>query len=179
MARRPDRKILIGDSEVKPPRAGGKYDPSHNEFVYHMRLLGATHDQVATALGIHPATVKQWILLHPEFAKAMENGGDIADAKVAHALYKRAVGYTKLLQKANGVEEVHYPPDARACFQWLACRRRGKDLDIWKLKEAETPEEKEVPKLDDMEVARKLAFILSRAVHGETIDAPAIEKQGE
>lgn len=171
------KRVITSEEDILRGRTGGttsKYDPSFVNVAYHLRLLGANLEGLAQAFDVDRTTVSGWAERYPEFNRALREGGDLADAKVAHALYRRALGYTKKLLKASGsVEEVHYPPDVNACCRWLSGRRRGKDYgEIWRLKDPETAEAPEAPQYDDAEIARRIAFLLAKHVTGEVVDVP-------
>jgi len=112
-----------------------KYDPAtHPERAFKLMLLnGATLEHLAAGFGVDPSTVDDWIAAHEEFAIAIENGRTIADAEVAHGLYRRAVGYDRKCEKVfkNAKGEVvktehwteHMPPESQAALKWLNNRQ--------------------------------------------------------
>jgi hypothetical protein len=77
-------------------------------------------------------TIGNWLARYPEFRKAMQDGRDVADADVAHALLHKAKGFThkdvKILQLEGEARPVEYnryfPPDTQAAIFWLRNRRR-------------------------------------------------------
>lgn len=110
----------------------GKWDPAVCPQVTEWCEAGYTDREVADSLGINITTIWKWQKAHPEFAKAMIRGKEIADVHVEQALYKRALGYShpavKIAVSALGqVTEVpyteHYPPDTVACIFWLKNRK--------------------------------------------------------
>jgi hypothetical protein len=68
----------------------------------------------------------------PEFAAALREARDLADARVARSLFARAVGYSHkvdrtVLHRGEALtisNIVHYPPDTQACIFWLRNLRR-------------------------------------------------------
>jgi hypothetical protein len=52
---------------------------------------GLTNDQIASNMGISKTTFHEWRKKFPNFADAVKNGKDIADAQVENALYNAAI----------------------------------------------------------------------------------------
>lgn len=124
----------------------GDFRPEHIGQVYHLALLGARDADIALALGIKDCTLAYWKVQNEEFAEALRRGRLEADAKVAHALYHRAIGYSHKETQVvlNRVSEYdaqgkitrsytepvlievvkHYAPDSYAALKWLSLRRR-------------------------------------------------------
>jgi hypothetical protein len=108
------------------------YREGYAESAHNYCLLGATNDELAGFFGVAPSTVDDWLKVHPEFATAVRNGRDAADASIARKLYRRADGYDYTAEKifmyrgeAKKVDHrVHIPPDVGACIFWLRNRRR-------------------------------------------------------
>ncbi len=124
---------------ANPNSNASAYREHFPEMVFRLRLLGATNRMIAEACGVIEATVLEWLkpeLNHPEFKDAMEMGGDMADAEVAHSVFHCAVGYTHddvEIKVINGaVVRVpvvkHYKPDVVAGTYWLNNRQK----DTWK-----------------------------------------------
>ncbi len=121
-----------------------KYKSSYAELAHRLCLIGLTDAQVAFALDVSEQTINNWKRRHPEFAEAMKSGKTVADAEVAHALYKRAIGYEtteeKVINSAEGPTTItvkkNYPPDAQAARFWL----KNRQPHLWKEKvEVATP----------------------------------------
>ena len=91
-----------------------------DRIVKNMRLLGYGGHEIAHCLGIGERTLDGWLKEFPSLRDAWDEGGDIADAVVARALYKRAVGYQYSEQKGMRV----VPPDPAACQYWLNNRQK-------------------------------------------------------
>lgn len=120
--------------------AGGQvlYRRAYDKVVRNMRLLGYSAKNIAEVLGVKAPTLQSWRTCYPSFANAWWSGGDIADAKVARALFKRAIGYrhpdTKLFyDRENGGIVSHdvikyYPPDTVAGQYWL----NNRQPTLWK-----------------------------------------------
>lgn len=111
-------------------RAIVQYRPEMDDIAYNLALLGLNMDEISSAFGIK--RISLWFSKHPSLKEAIIEGGLIADAKVAGALYKRAIGYEyeeeKILASMGEVFRetvtVHVPPDVRAASIWLVNRQR-------------------------------------------------------
>jgi hypothetical protein len=79
------------------------YTPAYCTVAYKFCLLGATNEDLAGVFGVSRNTIGNWLACYPEFKKAMQDGRDVADADVAHALLHKARGFTH--------EDVKYPAD--------------------------------------------------------------------
>ena len=81
---------------------------------------------------MHPSTIDRWIAERADFADAVRHGRVVADARVAHGLYDRAVGYDRTVERSAILggdlkpvtSTTHYPPNVQACIFWLCHRRR-------------------------------------------------------
>lgn len=110
-----------------------KYDPAMCEQVTKLALLGMTNEEMAKFFGVHVDTFYEWMKVHQPFSEAVCAGKEIADAEVAHSLFKKATGITyeveRLRKNKDGETEVvklsvYEPPDTAAMKQWLSNRRR-------------------------------------------------------
>ena len=70
------------------------YKPEFAEQAYGLCLAGATNQELADGFDVGHSTIDNWLRKHPEFAQAVRSGRSLADGKVAHGLYSRAVGYS-------------------------------------------------------------------------------------
>lgn len=128
-----------------------KYSPAHPKNVYHLALLGATDKDIAFGLGVSESTINNWKLQHPDFELQLSRGKMEADAKVAHALYRRALGYShravKIFcnSKTSEITQVpyieRYPPDPTSIIFWLKNRRPDLFRDRFHLKHTGDPNE--------------------------------------
>ncbi len=121
--------------------AGGgrrsRYKPEHALLAETLAKLGATDAEMADAFGVSERTLNTWKKTHVEFSSALKRGKLIADAKVAAALYQRAIGYShpdvhiSNYQGAITVTDIlkHYPPDTVAAIFWLKNRQPDKWRD--------------------------------------------------
>jgi len=115
-----------------------KYDPAKTpEQAYKLCLLGATDKELADFFGVAESTLNKWKIDYPEFSEALNRGKVEADARVAHSLYHRALGYEHPdtdIRVVNGEVVItptikRYPPDTAAAIFWLKNRQRGKWRD--------------------------------------------------
>ena len=112
----------------------------HVDWAWSLTLKGATDEEIAEAFHISVRTLHRWKKTHPELPTALEEGKDVADAKVKRSLYQRAVGYeakevTQIIEQdpATGTQRVsktqvttkHIVPDTMACMYWLNNRSKG------------------------------------------------------
>ena len=108
------------------------YKPEYCELAHNYCLLGATAEELAGFFDVTRGTINNWIATIPEFATALREGRDLADARVARKLFARALGYSHKVERTVlhcGEERtisnvVQYPPDTQACIFWLRNRRR-------------------------------------------------------
>ena len=123
-----------------------KWNADRSRQAFKLALLGLTDVEMADVMDININTFNMWKREHPRFLQKLRAGKIIADAKVAHALYKRATGFT--------VEEIHvcqhqgtviqtpvmkyYPPDSWAANKFLSVRQRTLWADIMKTEHTNT-----------------------------------------
>ena len=112
----------------------------HVDWAWSLALKGATDEEIAEAFHISVRTLHRWKKTHSELLTALEEGKDVADAKVKRSLYQRAVGYeakevTQIIEQdpATGTQRVsktqvttkRIVPDTMACMYWLNNRSKG------------------------------------------------------
>lgn len=108
-----------------------KYLPEYDERAYQLCLLGATDKFLADCFGVTEQTVNNWKKDHPSFFESLKRGKEVADAKVAEALFQRATGYEHEaddIKAVNGAIVItptikRYPPDPTAMIFWLKNRQ--------------------------------------------------------
>ena len=107
------------------------YKPEFADQAFELCLAGATNQDLADTFEVGHSTIDNWLQKHPEFAQSVKRGRALADGRVAHGLYSRAIGYTYestrvVLHHSELItvpQTVHKPPDVRACTFWLRNRR--------------------------------------------------------
>jgi hypothetical protein len=165
---KPKKKVekLKGNKNAAGGKGGfrpEKYKPEFNELAFNYSLLGADQRKLAELFEVDYVSIHNWKKKYPLFKDAIRRGGVIADAKVAHALYQRALGYEhpdeeiKVLSD-NGVGKIvrvetikKYAPDTNAAVRWLTNR----SPDKWKDKnetEVLVKEVRQVFKIGDQEI---------------------------
>jgi len=127
-------KKSIADASVSHESGQpSRYDPQLCPLVIDYCLLGASLQEIAELLDISFPTLQAWRDKHPAFRNALLEGRELADARVARSLYRRAIGYSHSDvhicvidgQVVQTPTVKHYPPDTGAAFIWLQNRRRG------------------------------------------------------
>lgn len=117
-----------------PAKNAVKWNTNMIKLVYQLCLLGHTDEEIAKVLEVNINTINSWKRKYPELLKAMNEGKDIADAKVVHAFYKRSVGFTVMethvcMYRGEVIQTQipkYYPPDTWAGNIWLKVRQRTK-----------------------------------------------------
>jgi hypothetical protein len=120
------------------------YKPEHASRARELCARGATNPDLAGRFGVARSTIGQWIANHPEFAEAVQQGRDIADATAVESLFTRVTGYNHPAEKVflyrgeprTATYTAHVPPEIRACIFWLRNRRP----EDWRAKAETTPE---------------------------------------
>ncbi len=129
----------------------------HPKWAASLARRGLTSDEIARELGICRTTMWNWAKRHNEFAEALKEGKDAADAIVEDSLFQKANGYTVELKKTfkikrveyengrrvleqeelvHGVDEMHVPSDTTAQIFWLKNRRPDLWRDVQKIEHA-------------------------------------------
>jgi hypothetical protein len=119
---------------------GGRPTSFKTEYVeqaYKLCLLGAIDKELCDFFNVAESTLNLWKQKQPKFLDALKRGKVVADANVAHSLYKRATGYScKETHVSNYQGEItlteitkHYPPDTTSCIYWLKNRQPDKWRD--------------------------------------------------
>lgn len=115
-----------------------KYKEEYNEQAYELCLLGYTNEELAVFFEVSLSTFKEWRNKFPKFSAAVKAGKEVADAKVAKSLFKRACGYqydetTKEgaagNMKVTKIVTKEVAPDAGAALNWLKNRQKDKWRD--------------------------------------------------
>jgi hypothetical protein len=70
------------------------YKPEFAAQAFELCLAGATNQDLADTLEVGHSTIDNWLHKHPEFAQSAKRGRDLADGRVAHGIYSRAISHT-------------------------------------------------------------------------------------
>ncbi|WP_434456514.1 terminase [Stutzerimonas urumqiensis] len=108
-----------------------KYKPEFVEQARKLCRLGATDQELADFFKVALSTLNLWKVQHPEFSESLKLGKEVADERVANALYQRAMGYSHPDVDIRVVDGAivetplikHYAPDTTAAIFWLKNRR--------------------------------------------------------
>jgi hypothetical protein len=109
-----------------------KWNADRPREAYELALLGCTDKEIAKVMGITIECLDKWKQRKPTFIKWLQRGRIPVDAKVAHALLKRALGCSVPdVHISNYKGDItitpfmkHYPPDVDAAKHWLTVRQR-------------------------------------------------------
>lgn len=152
-----------------------EYHPTYAVRVRDLSIAGLRDAEIARLLGISVSTMQAWAEKYPDFHHGWKDGKLQADAKVVGALFKKACGYTttKWKETKDGMfqEKVEYPPDTAALMYWLNNRMPDQFKSRVEV-DADVSGTIGVEGMSDVEVARRIAFALSKAtqqlIEGET-----------
>jgi len=155
---------------VKTPAKKKRGHPTHYkaeyaEQAYKLCILGLIDQELADFFGVQTSTINNWKKAHPEFLESIKGGREKADANVAVALYKRAIGYShkseKIMQHDGVVIRApyteHYPPDTQAASLFL----RNRQPKRWRDKQ-------EVELSGEIGIAEAVKEARERAKNGKT-----------
>lgn len=133
----------LGSKNALGNKAKLKFKPEYSEMARRFCLLkaDATDEDLGKFFDVTAQTIYNWRCRYPEFKEAVLDGKERADAQVANALHKRAIGYehpaVKIFAdpKTKQVIEVpyteHYPPETGAAKMWLTNRsKHWKDKQV-------------------------------------------------
>ena len=132
-----------------PKRALTLYQDDYPEQARRLCLLGATDRELARCFEVSEGTINRWKRKHPEFAEALKRGKAFADAEVAEALYRKALG-----------------GELRAIIFWLGNRWS----ELWREKPGGSPGQRDHAEAGDSqavsvrELAKAVALVLKRGV---------------
>jgi hypothetical protein len=73
-----DAKVSAGPKLSKAERC--KWDPAYCAKVEKLGAEGKSAPEIRRELGIHASTWRAWVKAHPEFAEAVEQAADLAEA---------------------------------------------------------------------------------------------------
>lgn len=113
-----------------------KYKEEFAEQAEKLARLGMINDEMAKFFEVGGGTFDRWIATIPEFKDALLRGRKLANANVADALYKRAIGFehddvdirvVKGKIRKTKIRKI-YAPDTAAAFIWL----KNREPDLWR-----------------------------------------------
>lgn len=112
---------------------------------------GLTDEQIASNIGINPATLYDWKRKYSEISESLKKGKEVVDIEVENALLKRALGYRyDEITIEDGVETKRVTkevqPDTTAQIFWL----KNRCPDKWRDKQKEDSNAEALAKLDNI-----------------------------
>lgn len=87
----PDIRKMAG--EPGPPKS---FDYNWLETIGRLAMLGMINDQIAEFYNVSDTTMDNWIKSIPELRQVLIENRELADARVAASLFRRAVGLSTL-----------------------------------------------------------------------------------
>ena len=124
---------------------------------------GLTDEQIATKMGISARTLYRWKKEQDPICQSLKKGKEVIDFEVENALLKKALGYTKTLNKQkvtnlgeviNYKEEMYISPDTTAMIFWLKNRKPS----VWREKILDTENKEAINNANEILVKiRKVA----------------------
>ena len=188
----PENAQIFADSKERKTVYNKKY---HCRLIYRLALLNLSDNEMCVPLDIGLDDFHCWKRQHPEFKTALQAGRERADARVARALYRRAVGWGVLeketivrkVKDADGSERLatievmkrkQYPPDVQAAAMWL----RNRQSAHWTTADAVVPQQISYNvdfsqlSLDELKMAQRLG--LAAKMNDNVIDVSPITNNG-
>lgn len=115
-----------------------RYRDEYAYQAYQLCLMGYTDVELAEFFLVCERTINYWKQDYPDFLQSIRNGRHLADAEVAHSMYRNACGYSHdAVHVSVFMGEVtltnitkHYPPNFQAGRLWLMNRQPK----LWKEK---------------------------------------------
>jgi len=145
----------------------------HNLFI--AAQYGLTDKSIAAYFNTSEQTINKWKKDYPNFLESLKHTKNELDQNVENSLYQRAIGYSHpevhisnyqgTITKTDITKQ--YAPDPTSMIFWLKNRQRDKWRDV-----QETIVKQEVNETSDLEIARTVAFLLSRATQDPTVINP-------
>jgi len=147
-----------------------KYRPEYCEQVKKLVMLGAIDTDIAAFFNVSLQTLYSWKNNYPEFLDAQTSSKENYDRRITRSLAEKAQGYKCLESKVFNIggelviKDVikQYPPDTTACIFWLKNRQPNEWRDVQERAITVNPGEERV--VDDIELAKKIAYLLTQGV---------------
>ncbi len=156
----------------EPPRLSGcrtAFRAAFTEQARKLALRGANNAQLADFFGVDEHTLEHWIERYPAFSQALEEARALADSRAVKSReLDKALDTALACERRTAEQAGPFGLDPTVSILWLKSHRpslsadaagklpRGKDGNPIK------PEDQR-DKLSDLELARRVAFILARA----------------
>ena len=140
-----DNSEVTFDNDKNTPTIGyhlrtagrpSKYNKEYSYLAFQFAQAGLRQCDCARLMEVSLSTFKNWLKHNDAFAFEWKRGCIIADAEVARALFKLAVGFEektiRIVHMDDGTYIIKkyriYPPNLRACKMWL----RNRQPQLWK-----------------------------------------------
>ena len=110
------------------------YKAEYSRQAKELCTLGATVNELARFFQVGENAIYDWANKNKEFAKALQLGREACDERVERALYHKALGFEKEIEKEvfdkNGekkiiIEKIYVPPSDTAIQFYLKNRKRS------------------------------------------------------
>lgn len=126
------------------------YKDSYPELAQTLCSSGATEFELSEAFQVRPSIIYKWCRAHPEFGMSFKTGSDLADHRVEAALYAKAIGYQRKVERVSATGKVVTVietriPDLAAVKMWLFNRKP----EVWKERQTQNGEAPTVQYLID------------------------------
>lgn len=168
----------------KPRRNRVMNDPETRQrvlnTVYGLARAGFTQDEIAKALGVDGAALRNWTIEDHELLYAMQPEADASNMRVAGSLYRRAMGYDRIDRRVieyhedgvtpKHVEEVHthVPPSDTAIIFWLKNRDKGNWRDVKQI-EGDVSLNTDKPTIGPAEIAQAVLLALQQGLKAHKV----------
>jgi hypothetical protein len=155
----------------------------HCTLAFKLSLLNLSEPEMCIPLGISFETMAKWKQRYERFRKAILAGREKADANVARALYRRAVGLgvleeevvSRKVKDKDGNESIEtkivpkrkeYPPDVYAALKWLGNRQPAKWRVTDNMTQVQVPIQLNMDlstlSLEDLKLAQRLGVTVTQ-----------------
>lgn len=109
------------------PRYDNQYHP---QWAFKLALAKNTNAEIGAVFGVKERCFEEWMQRYPRLKERVHAGREMADAEVAHAVYRSAKGYEHPAVKINQYEgrpvvthyTERYPPNIQAATLFLTNR---------------------------------------------------------
>lgn len=102
MSHRPTSSKSIKSEPTQPDsKARQRYQPAYARTARAICKRGASLDELAEEFEVDTATINQWLVKHEDFADACRVGVEYASRRVERAVFERARGYKRKVQKVT------------------------------------------------------------------------------